>query len=202
MIAGVPFGALERLWFLGIVLLLGAGLFARGVLRGRPGRAMNTIRDHEIAAGVMGVPVARYRAGVFVLSSMYGGLAGVLIALVFQQTVPDYFGLLLALSYLAMIIIGGLGSVAGAVIGAVFVSMLPRLLTRYSDALPLIVQPGQEGSGPPRPPRSCTASPSSWSCSSCPAGSSASSTSCVSVSTAGSRPRPRRSPLSHPETRN
>ncbi|GIH74016.1 branched-chain amino acid ABC transporter permease [Planobispora longispora] len=147
VIAGVPFGALERLWFLGIVLLLGAGLFARGVLRGRPGRAMNTIRDHEIAAGVMGVPVARYRAGVFVLSSMYGGLAGVLIALVFQQTVPDYFGLLLALSYLAMIIIGGLGSVAGAVIGAVFVSMLPRLLTRYSDALPLIVQPGQEGVG-------------------------------------------------------
>ncbi|WP_068922808.1 branched-chain amino acid ABC transporter permease [Planobispora rosea] len=147
VIAGVPFGALERLWFLGVVLLLGAGLFARGVLRGRPGKAMNTIRDHEIAAGVMGVPVARYRAGVFVLSSMYGGLAGVLIALVFQQTVPDYFGLLLALSYLAMIIIGGLGSVAGAVIGAVFVSMLPRLLTRYSDALPLIVQPGQEGVG-------------------------------------------------------
>ncbi|MBG0829653.1 branched-chain amino acid ABC transporter permease [Planomonospora sp. ID67723] len=147
VIAGVPFGALERLWFLGAVLLLGAGLFARGVLRGRPGRAMNTIRDHEIAAGVMGVPVARYRAGVFVLSSMYGGLAGVLVALVFQQTVPDYFGLLLALAYLAMIIIGGLGSVAGAVIGAVFVSMLPRLLTRYSDALPLIVQPGQEGVG-------------------------------------------------------
>nr|WP_260408111.1 branched-chain amino acid ABC transporter permease [Planomonospora venezuelensis] len=147
VIAGVPFGALERLWFLGVALLVGAGLFARGVLRGRPGRAMNTIRDHEIAAGVMGVPVTRYRAGVFVLSSMYGGLAGVLIALVFRQTVPDYFGLILALSYLAMIIIGGLGSVAGAVVGAFFVSMLPSLFTRYSDALPLVAPTGQEGVG-------------------------------------------------------
>ncbi|GAA3156810.1 branched-chain amino acid ABC transporter permease [Planomonospora alba] len=147
VIAGVPFGALERLWFLGAAALLGAGLFARGVLRGRPGRAMNTIRDHEIAAGVMGVPVTRYRAGVFVLSSMYGGLAGVLIALVFRQTVPDYFSLILALSYLAMIIIGGLGSVAGAVIGAFFVSMLPALFTRYSDALPLVAPTGQEGIG-------------------------------------------------------
>jgi branched-chain amino acid transport system permease protein len=148
VVAQVPFGSLERLWFLGLVLLAGAALFARGVLRGRPGRAMNTIRDHEIAAGVMGVPVARYRAGVFVLSSMYGGLAGVLIALVFQRTVPDYFGLLLSLDYLAMIIIGGLGSVAGAVIGAFFISMLPQLLSRYSDALPLVAEPGSGGVSP------------------------------------------------------
>ncbi|MFC7643337.1 branched-chain amino acid ABC transporter permease [Streptosporangium lutulentum] len=148
VIAQVPFGALERLWFLGLAVVVCAGLFARGVLRGRPGRAMNTIRDHEIAAGVMGVPVARYRAGVFVLSSMYGGLAGVLIALVFQRTVPEYFGLLLSLDYLAMIIIGGLGSVAGAVIGAVFISMLPQVLTRYSDALPLVAEPGSGGVSP------------------------------------------------------
>ncbi|MFF5107582.1 branched-chain amino acid ABC transporter permease [Streptosporangium sp. NPDC000509] len=148
VVARVPFGSLERLWFLGLVLLTGAALFARGVLRGRPGRAMNTIRDHEIAAGVMGVPVARYRAGVFVLSSMYGGLAGVLLALIFQRTVPDYFGLLLSLDYLAMIVIGGLGSVAGAVIGAFFVSMLPQLLSRYSDALPLVAEPGSGGVSP------------------------------------------------------
>ncbi|NUP76687.1 MAG: branched-chain amino acid ABC transporter permease [Nonomuraea sp.] len=147
VVADVPFGALERLWFLGGLALLAAALFARGVLRGRPGRAMNTIRDHEIAAGVMGVPVTRYRAGVFVLSSMYGGLAGVLLALVFQRTVPDYFGMLLSLDYLAMIVIGGLGSVGGAVIGAVFVSLLPQLLTRYSDAIPLVSAPGSGGGG-------------------------------------------------------
>ncbi|WP_248959181.1 branched-chain amino acid ABC transporter permease [Sphaerisporangium perillae] len=148
VVFNVPFGSLERLWFLGLLVVLGAAAFARGVLRGRPGRAMNTIRDHEIAAGVMGVPVARYRAGVFVLSSMYGGLAGVMLALVFQRTVPDYFSVLLSLDYLAMIVIGGLGSIGGAIIGAVFVSVLPQLLTRYSDNLPLIAEPGSGGVSP------------------------------------------------------
>ncbi|MFH8607491.1 branched-chain amino acid ABC transporter permease [Streptomyces sp. NPDC018029] len=148
VIAAVPFGAAEKLWYVGLVLLLGCGLFARGVLRGRPGRAMNAIRDHRVAAGVIGVPVARYRAGVFVLSSMYAGLAGVLLALVFQRTVPDYFGMTLSLEYLAMIVIGGLGSVAGAVAGAALVSLLPQLLTRYSDALPLVSAPGTGGISP------------------------------------------------------
>jgi branched-chain amino acid transport system permease protein len=109
---------------------------------------MNAIRDHRIAAGVIGVPVARHRAAVFVLSSMYAGLAGVLLALVFQRTVPDYFGITLSLEYLAMIVIGGLGSVSGAVAGAVFVSLLPQLLTRYSDALPLVSAPGTGGIAP------------------------------------------------------
>ncbi|MFF3646628.1 branched-chain amino acid ABC transporter permease [Streptomyces sp. NPDC002564] len=148
LVAAVPFGAAEKLWYAGLVLLLGCGLFARGVLRGRPGRAMNAIRDHRVAAGVIGVPVARYRAGVFVLSSMYAGLAGVLLALVFQRTVPDYFGMTLSLEYLAMIVIGGLGSVAGAVAGAALVSLLPQLLSRYSDALPLVSAPGTGGISP------------------------------------------------------
>ncbi|WP_409060577.1 branched-chain amino acid ABC transporter permease [Streptomyces sp. SYP-A7185] len=148
VVAAVPFGAAEKLWYAGLVLLVACGLFARGVLRGRPGRAMNAIRDHRIAAGVIGVPVARYRAGVFVLSSMYAGLAGVLLALVFQRTVPDYFGITLSLEYLAMIVIGGLGSVAGAVAGAAVVSLLPQLLTRYSDALPLVSAPGSGGITP------------------------------------------------------
>ncbi|GAB2865523.1 branched-chain amino acid ABC transporter permease [Actinocorallia aurea] len=145
IIGGVPFGSLERLWYLAVIVLVLAAWFAKGVLTGRPGLAMNTIRDHETAAGVMGVPVSRYRAGVFVLSSMYAGLAGVLLALVFQRTVPDYFGIVLALDYLAMIVIGGLGSVGGAVLGAFLVSLLPQLLTRYSDALPLVAAPGTSG---------------------------------------------------------
>ncbi|MFI8200915.1 branched-chain amino acid ABC transporter permease [Streptomyces sp. NPDC085942] len=148
VVAAVPFGASEKLWYAGLLVLLLSALFARGVLRGRPGRAMNAIRDHRIAAGVMGVPVARYRAGVFVLSSMYAGLAGVLLALVFQRTVPEYFGMILSLEYLAMIVIGGLGSVAGAVIGAAFVSLLPQVFTHYSDSLPLVSAPGTGGLAP------------------------------------------------------
>ena len=142
LVLGVPFQGLERLWYLALAVLVVSAWFARGVLRSRPGRALNTLRDHEIAAGALGVPVGRYRAAAFVLSSMYAGLAGVLLALVFQRTVPDYFGLALALDYLAMIVIGGLGTVAGAVLGAAFVALLPSLLTRYSDALPLVAEPG------------------------------------------------------------
>ncbi|MFJ7416137.1 branched-chain amino acid ABC transporter permease [Streptomyces sp. NPDC098077] len=148
VVAAVPFGSSEKLWYAGLLALLLSALFARGVLRGRPGRAMNAIRDHRIAAGVMGVPVARYRAGVFVLSSMYAGLAGVLLALVFQRTVPEYFGMILSLEYLAMIVIGGLGSVGGAVIGAAFVTLLPQVFTHYSDSLPLVSAPGTGGLAP------------------------------------------------------
>lgn len=148
VIAAVPFQSAEKLWYAALIALLACGLFARGVLRGRPGRAMNALRDHRIAAGVMGVPVARYRAAVFVLSSMYAGLAGVLLALVFQRTVPEYFGMILSLEYLAMIVIGGLGTVAGAVVGAAFVSLLPQVLTHYSDSLPLVAAPGTGGVSP------------------------------------------------------
>ncbi|GAB2820774.1 branched-chain amino acid ABC transporter permease [Actinocorallia aurea] len=148
VLLGIPFGALEKLWFLGLLLLGLAALFALGVLKGRPGRAMNLIRDQQTAAGVLGIPVARTRAAVFTLSSMYAGLAGVLLALTFQRAVPDYFGMLLALDYLAMIVIGGLGSVSGAVIGAAFVTLLPQLLTRYSDALPLVAPTGTGGISP------------------------------------------------------
>ncbi|WP_406390862.1 branched-chain amino acid ABC transporter permease [Streptomyces sp. NBC_00887] len=148
IVAAVPFQSSEKLWYVGLLALAFSGLFARGVLRGRPGRALNAIRDHRIAAGVMGVPVAKYRAGVFVLSSMYAGLAGVLLALVFQRTVPEYFGMVLSLEYLAMIVIGGLGSVAGAVVGAAFVSLLPQVLTHYSDSLPLVSAPGTGGLTP------------------------------------------------------
>ncbi|WP_153452250.1 branched-chain amino acid ABC transporter permease [Streptomyces smaragdinus] len=144
----VPFQSMEKLWYAGLVLLAVGAFFARGVLHGRPGRAMNAIRDHQIAAGVMGVPVARVRAQAFVVSSMYAGLAGVLLALVFQRTVPEYFGFALSLEYLAMVVIGGLGSVSGAVLGAVFVSLLPQLLDRYSDALPLVSAPGTGGVAP------------------------------------------------------
>ena len=146
-VGGVPFRMMEKLWYLGLVLLLLCALFASGILRSRPGRALNAIRDHQIAAGVIGVPVARYRGAVFVISSMYAGLAGVLLALAFQRTTPTYFSIVLSLEYLAMIVIGGLGSVGGAVLGAAFVSLTPHILTRYSEALPLVTAPGAGGGG-------------------------------------------------------
>ncbi|WP_432058080.1 branched-chain amino acid ABC transporter permease [Streptomyces sp. bgisy022] len=141
-VLGVPFGAEERLWFLGLALFALTWFTARGLLRGRPGRALAALRDSETAASVMGVDVARHRSAAFVVSSMYAGLAGVLLALAFRRVVPDYFSLILSVDYLAMIVIGGLGSVAGATAGAVFVTALPLLMTRYADQLPLVAAPG------------------------------------------------------------
>ncbi len=140
----VPFGKNERLWYLFLVILVLACLFARNLLRSRPGRAMQMVRDREVAASVMGVGVARYKAYAFVLSSLYAGLAGVMLALVLRPT-PDSFGLVLSISYLAMIVIGGLGSVVGAVIGATFVTALPALFQQYSDVIPFLAQPGSGG---------------------------------------------------------
>lgn len=147
LVLGVPFGAEERLWYLGLALFALTWFTARGLLRGRPGRALAAVRDSETAAAVMGVNVARYRSSAFVVSSMYAGLAGVLLALSFRRVVPDYFGLALSVDYLAMIVLGGLGSVAGAAAGAVFVTALPLLMTRYADQLPLVAAPGTGGEG-------------------------------------------------------
>lgn len=147
-VLGVEYGQRERLWYLGLGLLVLAYVFARNLLRGRPGRALQTVRDSEVAASVMGVNVRRYKAAAFVVSSMYAGLAGVLIALAFQRPVPDYFGLTLSITYLAMIVIGGLGSIGGSVVGAAFVTSLPLVLTHYANSLTFLAQPGESGVGP------------------------------------------------------
>jgi branched-chain amino acid transport system permease protein len=144
---GVPYGQLERLWYLGLALLGVACWYARNLLRGRPGRALTGLRDSEVAAAVLGVDVRRYKAAAFTVSSMYAGLAGVLLALAVGRIVPDNFGVTLSIDYLAMIIIGGLGSIGGAVAGAALVTALPLVLDHYSDALPFLAQPGEGGVG-------------------------------------------------------
>lgn len=144
-IMGVPFGELERLWYLGLALLAAAYYYGRTLTRGRPGRALETVRDSEVAAAVMGVNVTRYKAAAFTVSSMYAGLAGVLLALIYGRIVPDSFDLQMSVEFLAMIVIGGLGSVRGAVLGAFFVSMLPQVLDHYSDSLPFLATSGSGG---------------------------------------------------------
>jgi branched-chain amino acid transport system permease protein len=144
-IAGVPFESLERLWYLGLLLLALSYMYGRRLVDGRPGRALETVRDSEVAAAVMGVNVTRYKAAAFTVSSMYAGLSGVLLALVFNRIVPETFGLNLSVEFLAKIVIGGLGSVRGAVLGGIFVSMLPKILDKYSDSLPFLAAPGSGG---------------------------------------------------------
>jgi len=147
-ILNVEFGRFERLWYLGLVLVVLSYIFAKNLLRGRPGWAMQMVRDSEIAAAVMGVDVRRYKASAFVLSSMYAGLAGVLFALTYTRIVPNTFDFDLSIQFLAMIIIGGLGSVGGAALGAILVIALPQLLTLYGSGLPFLAAPGSGGVDP------------------------------------------------------
>jgi len=144
-VLGVNFGEAERLWYLGLALVLAAYLFAKNLLRSRPGRALQTLRDSEVAASVMGVDVQGYKARVFLVSSMYAGLAGVLYALSIGSVAPESFALDLSVLYLAMIVLGGLGSVGGAVLGALFVTALPLVFQEYAGSLPLVSEPGQGG---------------------------------------------------------
>lgn len=145
VVLGVPFGQLERLWYVGLAGVALAWWSARNLVRSRPGRAFAIVRDSEVAAGAMGVHVGRYKAAAFTVSSMYAGLGGVLTALAFGRIVPDSFGLTASVSFLVMIVIGGIGSVGGAVAGAAFVTLLPLVLDHYSDSLPYLAAPGSDG---------------------------------------------------------
>ena len=145
LVAGVEFREAERLWYLGLLLALAAYLYARNLLRSRPGRALQTLRDSEVAASVMGVNVQRYKARVFLVSSMYAGLSGVLYALSIGSIAPESFSLLVSIQYLAMIVLGGLGSVGGAALGALLVTALPLVFQRYADAVPFVSEVGQGG---------------------------------------------------------
>ncbi|WP_037408759.1 branched-chain amino acid ABC transporter permease [Candidatus Solirubrobacter pratensis] len=148
VVFGVPYGQLERLWYLGLVLVALAWWFAHNLVCSRPGRAMHTVRDSEVAAAVMGVSVPGYKAAAFTVSSMYAGLAGVFLALAFGRIVPDSFGFLVSIDFLVMIVIGGLGSIGGAVAGGLIVSALPLLLDHYSGSLPLVAEAGGDGLQP------------------------------------------------------
>jgi branched-chain amino acid transport system permease protein len=96
----------------------------------------------------MGVNVPVYRAAAFTVSAMYAGLAGVLLALAFGRIVPDSFGFLLSIDFLVMIVVGGLGSIGGAVAGALLVSALPQVFDHYSSSLPLMGDLGGGGLQP------------------------------------------------------
>ena len=183
-VMGVPFREAERLWYLGLVLALAAYLFARNILRSRPGRALQTLRDSEVAAAVMGVNVQGYKARIFLVSSMYAGLAGVMYALSIGSIAPESFGLEISILYLAMIVLGGLGSVNGAVLGAIFVSALPLVFQRYADIIPFVAC--RAGWPPVRRPASSSAWRSSSSSSSSPPVSPGSST--ASPGAVGPRP--------------
>lgn len=144
VVLGVPFGRAERLWYFGLAAVALGAWLARNIVRSRPGRALAAVRDSEVLAAVYGVDVRRYKRRAFVVSSMYAGFAGVMVALAIGSVTPGAFDLALAFSYLSMIVLGGLGSVAGALLGAAFVAGLPLVLQQHAAALPFISEVGAD----------------------------------------------------------
>lgn len=114
-------------------------LMVMNVQRSRVGRAWLAIRDHDIAARAMGIDLTRYKLMAFVMSSFIVGIAGGLMSLQIRFINIDVFALILSIEALAIIILGGLGSVAGAILGAVFLTLLPEGIRLFFN---LILEPG------------------------------------------------------------
>jgi branched-chain amino acid transport system permease protein len=126
-----PTGDFDWYWvivgFAALATITATNLFRTGV-----GRAFVAIRDHDIAAEVIGVDPARYKVLAFAVSSAFVGLAGALTAYWTQILTWERFTLDVSILYLAMIIVGGLGSVAGSIYGAAFMIAIPAYLDQLS----------------------------------------------------------------------
>jgi branched-chain amino acid transport system permease protein len=99
------------------------------LVRSRIGRAFVAIRDQDIAAEIIGINIFRYKLYAFAIASFYAGVTGVLYTYYLGIANYEQFQLTVSIDYLAMVIIGGLGSVLGSILGAIFVTLLP-IVTR------------------------------------------------------------------------
>ena len=122
-----------------IAVTLAAGTWgAYKVARGRTGRALTMLRESEMAAGCTGIHVARYKVVAFALSAFYTAVAGGLYAFLVRYINPESFNVNMSIMFLAMIVIGGMGSVRGALLGAAFYVIVPEALRGFKDAPGLI----------------------------------------------------------------
>ena len=121
-------------------------LLAKNVVRTRPGRNMQAVRDRDVAAEVIGVSLARTKVGAFVVSSALAAMAGALFGAYQQFVQPDGWDLFLSIQYIAIIIVGGVGTIFGAILGALFIGAVPQLVDHYSKSIPF-VSTSASGSG-------------------------------------------------------
>jgi len=136
-LASLPLGAFtivfrtdQDYYYLTAAMLIVLTIFARNVVTSHTGRAFVAIRDSEIAARAMGVDLVRYKTTAFALSALYAGIAGALYAHLLHGISPEDFTVLLSVDFLTMIVLGGLGSVGGALSGALLLTFLQNALTR------------------------------------------------------------------------
>jgi branched-chain amino acid transport system permease protein len=118
----------RQMYFFLMVFVVIAIVAAQNLVRSRIGRAFVAIRDHDIAAEIIGIDIFRYKLLSFAISSFYAGVTGVLYCYYLGIANYEQFQLTVSIDYLAMIIIGGLGSILGSIFGAIFVTLLPIVI--------------------------------------------------------------------------
>ena len=136
VVFGVSFADERAFYYLCLFFLVLTLWLTRNLLRSPTGRAWIAMRDSEIAAQSMGVNLAIYKSMAFAYSAAVMGLAGALFAHKIGFLAPDIFTILLSIQLLLLVIVGGLGSLHGAIFGAVFVALLPPVIAILRDSIP------------------------------------------------------------------
>ena len=119
-------------WIAGATFV-GGFLLALNLMESPTGRALQAIHDSEIAARVLGIDVARKKLTVFIISAMYASVAGSFLALFNGLVTPDVAGFLGSIELVAMVVLGGMGSIFGSLVGAAVLVVLPQVLTIFQE---------------------------------------------------------------------
>ena len=131
---GYKIASQTQMYFFLLIFVVLALVATLNLVRSRIGRAFIAIRDHDIAAEIIGINIFRYKLLAFAISSFYAGVTGVLYTYYLGIANYEQYQITTSIDYLAMIIIGGLGSVLGSVFGAIFVTLLPILIRFAMEA--------------------------------------------------------------------
>ena len=134
VVGGVAIGREALYYYLALFLLVLSVLYVTALSRSRFGRAMQATRDGELPAAVLGVDLTRTKLAAFTVSSFLAGISGALYASFLSYVLPEQWSLALSIQFLAAVIIGGMGSISGPLVGALFVFALPDLLTNLPFA--------------------------------------------------------------------
>ena len=137
-IAGFSFDSDYKLYYLIISVMIIMTFLAKNLVNSHIGRAFVALRESEIAAQTIGIDLAKYKTIAFALSAFYTGVAGGLFAYLITYISPDAFTLELSIDFIAMIVIGGMGSILGSIIGAVILTCIQQGLAGLLDLQILI----------------------------------------------------------------
>ncbi|MDN4474665.1 branched-chain amino acid ABC transporter permease [Demequina sp. SYSU T00192] len=132
--AWVPLAHDQWVYYLALALATVAYVVTRRLARGRLGRSFVAVRDAEVVAETLGVDVWHTKTRLFAASAAYAGVAGGLYAMLLEFIGPENFSLTLSISFVTLIVVGGLATVPGAVLGALFVQYVPTLTSSISPA--------------------------------------------------------------------